>query len=95
MNYETESRYNSMNVKALRKLCASRKIKYCYQMSKTKMLEMLEKNDKDPFFIDDPDTKQICNKYHLKWVEKNREKYLDYYKRYNAMRSGLARSTKT
>ena len=78
--------YEYMNVKTLRKLCASRKIKYCYQMSKTKMLEMLEKNDKDPFFVYDSETKRLSRQYQLKWNLENREKYLDYHKRYNALR---------
>ena len=81
-----QTSYNSMDVQSLRKLCASRKIKYCYIMSKTKMIEMLEKNDKDPTFVLDEDTKRLSSKYHLKWIKNNREKYLGYHKKYYAIR---------
>ena len=60
-----------MNVKTLRKLCSSRKIKYRHKMSKTKMIEMLLKNDDDPSITEGPETKEKCYGYHNKLVSKN------------------------
>ena len=85
MNHE----YKYMNAKTLRKLCASRKIKYCYKMNKTKMIEMLEKNDKDPFFVSDPETRTKFYKSNTKWLSNNRDVYNKYQKTYQkAYRAG-------
>ena len=77
MNHE----YKSMDITTLRKLCASRKFKYAYQMTKSKAIEMLEENDKDPLYVNDPETTIANRKKHLenqrKWVSANREKHLE------------------
>ena len=80
MNYDARSHYNSMDVKTLRKQCSSRRIKYCHKMSKTKMIEMLLKNDNDANIIEGLETKIKCYVYHTKWVSNNRALYNVYRK---------------
>ena len=43
----TREHYNSMVTKSLQKLCSSRNIKYSDKMEKTKLIEILMKNDQD------------------------------------------------
>ena len=67
-----------MDIKALRKLCASRKIKYAHQMTRANAIAALEKNDQDPLYVDDPETTKAYRERHRvnqrKWVLVNREK---------------------
>ena len=72
-----------MVVKRLRQQCSSRGIKYCHKMPKTKMIEMLLKNDDDPKIKDDLETKIKCNRYQTKWVSNNRVFYSEYQKQYH------------
>lgn len=68
--------YSSMYCKALRELCLSRGVKYYGHMRKTKMVEMLEANDKDPSFVLDLEAKQVGLQRLKRWKDNNREKYL-------------------
>ena len=86
--------YKSMNITTLRKLCASRKFKYAYQMTKSNAIAALEKNDQDPLYVDDPETTKAYRERHRvnqrKWVLANREKNLKYQKHYNALRRAVS-----
>ena len=99
MTDKTESDYKSMTYNMLRKLCVSRKIKYVKQMSKAKMVEVLEKNDKDPSYTLDPDMKQAFYTRYSNWIKNNEEKYLRYREHNNEQKKmvrkqkKLARST--
>jgi len=68
--------YMSMDHKSLQKLCSDRKIKYCYQMGKKKMVEMLTLNDEDPSYVSDPKTKEKNAIYQSRYRSKrNTRKY--------------------
>lgn len=72
MNYDAGSHYNSMDVKTSRKQCSSQRIKYCYKMSKTKMIETN--------ILEGLETKIKCYGYHTKWVSNNGTLYNVYHK---------------
>ena len=76
LNQKTSAElYMSMDHKSLQKLCANRKIKYCYQMSKKKMIEMLVRNDEDPSYVSDPKTKEKNAEYQSR--KKSRRYWLE------------------
>ena len=76
---KSSERYMSMDHKSLQKLCSDRKIKYCYQMGKKKMVEMLMLNDEDPSYISDPITieKNAIYQHRYKSKRNTRKYWLD------------------
>ena len=79
------SSYNKLTYKKLRQLAKARGIKYCSQMTKARIVEMLEKNDVDPSIVLDEEAKATCFAGYDRWRKKpeNREKYLIYHRSYN------------
>ncbi|XP_057317752.1 uncharacterized protein LOC130662827 [Hydractinia symbiolongicarpus] len=79
--------YKLMKLRELREVAKSRGIKYIVGMRKGKLIEVIEKNDLDPSYTIDLDTKKEWYGYCSRWRSKNREAYLKAQKRYNDKRS--------
>lgn len=79
--------YKLMKIKELREVAKSRGIKYICGMNKAKLIGVIERNDIDPSYTIDLDTKQAWYGYCSNWRVNNREAYLRCQKRYNDKRS--------
>ena len=66
------------NLSSLNLLARQRKIKNCMRMEKSKLISMLEANDKDSTVLGNPEFDEKCKEYIATWRQNNPERDMGY-----------------
>ena len=70
--------YSNKKLVELKLMGSQRKIKNCMRMEKSKLISMLEANDKDSTVLGDPEFDEKCKEYIATWRQNNPERDMDY-----------------
>lgn len=70
--------YGKKRISELMCIAHERGIKYCEQMKKGKLTEMLEANDEDSSVVNDPEFDKKCREHNIEWKKNNPERLQHY-----------------